>query len=130
MTHHFSPQSLINLNTCDERLINLFLHIIKHVDCTIVEGYRGPVRQNKMVEDGLSRLQYPNGKHNQSPSQAVDAVPYPIDWKDYERFYWFGRYVLGAADTLGLEIRWGGDWDSDMDFKDQTLVDLVHFELQ
>jgi peptidoglycan L-alanyl-D-glutamate endopeptidase CwlK len=99
------------------------------VDCSIIEGYRGPVRQNKMVEDGLSRLHYPNGKHNQTPSLAVDAAPYPIDWNDNEKFYWFGGYVLGAADSLGLEIRWGGDWDSDMDFKDQTLVDLVHFEI-
>jgi hypothetical protein len=82
-----------------------------------------------MVEDGLSRLQYPNGKHNVTPSLAADVAPYPIDWEDYERFYWFGGYVIGAADSLGLAIRWGGDWDSDMDFKDQTLVDLIHFEI-
>jgi peptidoglycan L-alanyl-D-glutamate endopeptidase CwlK len=48
----------------------------------------------------------------------VDVAPYPIDWEDYEKFYWFGGY-----------IRWGGDWDGDGDFKDQTLVDLVHWEI-
>jgi hypothetical protein len=59
----------------------------------------------------------------------VDVAPYPIRWEDYEKFYWFGGYVKGVADSLGLEIRWGGDWDGDGDFKDQTLVDLVHWEI-
>ena len=29
----------------------------------------------------------------------------------------------------GVEIRWGGDWDSDTQVKDNKFDDLVHFEL-
>ena len=42
----------------------------------------------------------------------------------------FAGYVQGVAEQLGIKIRWGGDWDSDFDFKDQTFNDLVHFELR
>ena len=74
-------------------------------------------------------MQYPNGKHNQKPSLAIDVSPYPINWRDTKRFYYFAGVVKAAAYSLGLNIRWGGDWDSDNDFNDQTFMDLVHFEL-
>lgn len=45
------------------------------------------------------------------------------------RWYYMGGYVAGVADQLGTPVRWGGDWDGDEDFSDQTFDDLVHFEL-
>ena len=125
---HFSQTSITNLSSCDGRLVQLFLRVVKNVDCTIIEGYRSKEKQATLLRQGLTRLQH--SKHNQVPSHAVDVAPYPIDWEDYEKFYWFGGYVKGIADSLGLEIRWGGDWDGDGDFHDQTLVDLVHFEIE
>ena len=41
----------------------------------------------------------------------------------------FGSFVRGVAYKMGVEIRWGGDWDGDFDLKDQTFMDLVHFEI-
>lgn len=45
------------------------------------------------------------------------------------RFYYLGALVRKTAEVLNITIRWGGDWDSDTDFFDQTFNDLVHFEL-
>jgi hypothetical protein len=30
---------------------------------------------------------------------------------------------------MEVKLRWGGDWDSDKDTKDQNFNDLPHFEL-
>ena len=61
---------------------------------------------------------------------AVDVTPYPVDFDNTDRHYYFCGYVLAVAKQLGLDIRWGGDWDSDRETKDQTFNDLVHFELK
>lgn len=125
----FSRKSRENLNTCDERLQRLFNEIIKHWDCTILEGHRGKEEQQAAYEDGKSQIQWPNGKHNKYPSRAVDVAPYPIDWQNTRRFDAFSGYVLGVARMMGIPIRWGGDWDGDRDLDDQSFNDLVHFEI-
>jgi hypothetical protein len=61
---------------------------------------------------------------------AVDVAPYPVDWNDKERFYYFAGFVKGVASSLGISIRWGGDWNSDNNLKNQTFFDLPHFELK
>ena len=48
--------------------------------------------------------------------------------KNLARFYFFGGFVLGLAVSLGIKIRWGGDWDSDREILDQNFDDLPHFE--
>ena len=60
---------------------------------------------------------------------GIDVAPCPIQWNNSKRFYHFAGYVKGVADSLGIKICWGGDWDKDNDFDDQTFNDLVHFEL-
>lgn len=126
----FSKKSKAKLNTCDKRLIELFNKVVKKFDCTIIEGHRSKDRQNKLFDEGKSKLQYPNGKHNATPSMAVDVAPYPIDWNDRERFTYFAGYVLGIAYQMGLKIRWGGDWDMDTQVKDNNFDDLPHFEIK
>ena len=78
---------------------------------------------------GKSQLEYPKSRHNLVPSMAVDVCPYPIDWNDRERFSYFAGYVRGVAAGMGIDIRWGGDWDSDGEVKDNSFDDLPHFEL-
>ena len=129
MMPRFSSRSINRLKTCDARLQELFYQVVKHFDCTILEGHRGKERQDKAYADGKSKVQYPDGKHNQFPSVAVDVAPYPIDWSDRDRFHYFGGFVLGVAKQMGMNIRWGGDWDSDGDYEDETWRDGPHFEL-
>ena len=126
----FSTRSKSRLHTCDERLVDLFNEVVKGFDCTIIEGHRGKKAQNEAFNKGNSKVRFPNGKHNQSPSVAVDVAPYPIDWSDRDRFHYFSGYVLGIASQMGLKIRWGGDWDMDTKTKDNKFDDLVHFEIK
>jgi len=124
----FSGQSKGRLLTCTQRLQDLFNEVVKHWDCTIVEGHRDQKRQYALYQRGRSRTL--NSKHLRWPSLAVDAAPYPIDWDDTNRFYAFGGFVLGVASQMDIPIRWGGDWDSDRQVKDQSFNDLAHFEIR
>ena len=126
----FGKRSISRLKTCDQKLQELFYEVVKHFDCSIIEGHRGEERQNKAFADGNSKVKYPNGKHNQNPSIAVDVAPYPIDWSDRDRFHYFGGFVLGVAKEMGMNIRWGGDWNQDTHTKDNKFDDLVHFEIK
>ena len=113
----------------------VFNEVIKHRDCTILEGHRSNERQEELFRTGKSKLRAGESKHNATPSRAVDAVPYPIDWNDRERIVLFAGYVLGVADALYNQgkivhqLRWGGDWDRDGQTKDTTFFDGPHFEL-
>jgi len=125
----FSDQSLANLSTCEYVLQRLFLAIVLHFDCTILDGHRGKLLQNEYFETGRSRKMWPDSNHNARPSKAVDAAPYPINWEDTDRFYYFAGYVMSWARGLFIPIRWGGDWNSDTEVADSTFDDLCHFEL-
>ncbi len=124
----FSKSSLEKLSTCHPNLQKLFHEVIKNYDCTIIEGYRSEQDQLKAFKEGKSKIKS-DGKHNQTPSLALDAAPAPINWNDKEKFYHFAGYVKATADQLGIKIRCGADWDGDNDLKDQKFFDLPHFEL-
>ena len=131
---HFSAKSIAELKTCHFKLRMLFYEVIKHYDCSIIQGHRGQQEQDEYFRIGFSKLKFPKGKHNKILSLAVDAGPYNpyirgIDWNDRDSFYHFAGFVRGVAAQMGFNIRWGGDWDSDKDLHDQTFMDLVHFEL-
>jgi peptidoglycan L-alanyl-D-glutamate endopeptidase CwlK len=130
----YGPGSKKRLKTVHPLLRLVFETVVKDVDNTITEGERGEQKQNEYFATGRSKLKYPKSNHNKKPGQqyvrALDAAPWPIDWTDRERFYFFAGAVKATASMLGIKIRWGGDWDGDNDFKDQTFDDLMHFELQ
>jgi len=146
----YSQRSLNNLNSCDQRLQELFFQIVTSFDCTIIEGHRGEKRQNEMFNTGKSKVRWPDSKHNRSPSLAVDVAPYiagrgipwpkkPTDWnnqyerdaymKDFNEFYYFVGFVMATANSLDISIRSGIDWDRDHDVTDQSFLDAPHFEL-
>lgn len=131
----FGRTSTDRLSTCHEDLIVLFDEVVKHFDCKITCGHRNKEAQDKAFAEGRSKLRWPQSKHNQGPSMAVDVVPFPIDWHDLKRFYLFGGYVLATArflydiGAISHLVRWGGDWDLDTEVGDQKFNDLPHFEL-
>ena len=126
----FGRKSKENLNTCDSRLQKIFNEVIKHVDCSVLEGHRSKDRQNKLYEEGKTKVKYPDGRHNRQPSSAVDVTPYPVDWKDRERQTLFAGFVIGVASQMGINLRWGGDWDQDFQVVDNRFDDFPHFELK
>ena len=125
----FSKSSQDKLDTCHPDLQRLFTKIIEKYDCTILCGHRNKEDQDQAVAEGKSKVAWPNSKHNTVPSNAIDAAPFPLDWKDTSRFYHFAGYVLGIADFLGIKIRYGGDWNGNLQFRDEKFQDLPHFEL-
>ena len=125
-------RSLEKLYTCTPAIQEVFLEVDRREKFRfkVSEGHRTIERQEELYELGRSKVKH--GKHNESPSQATDIIPLQangtIDWNDRELFTFFAGYVLGVADSMGVTLRWGGDWDSDKDLKDNNFDDLVHFE--
>jgi len=126
----FGRKSLKNLSTCDERLQEVFNEVIKTVDCSVLEGHRSKDRQNSLYAEGKTKLRYPNGRHNEYPSRAVDVVPFPINWDDRERFHLFAGFVIGIAKSMGINLRWGGDWNQNWEVDDNKFDDFPHFEIK
>jgi len=152
VSYQFNQSSLSNLSTCHRTLQNLFNEVILKADCSIICGHRGEIEQNKAYESGRSKIKFPHGKHNSVPSLASDVYPYPYDWEagewtfndvfaegnldkmrrvmnNLKKFYYFAGIVRGIAWELGINVRWGGDWDSDNDLTDQNFNDLPHWEI-
>ena len=126
----FGKTSKEKLATCHEDLQKVFNEVIKKVDCSVLEGHRSEERQNKLYKEGKTKVRYPEGRHNASPSRAVDVVPYPVDWNDRERFHLFSGFVLGVAYRMGINLRWGGDWNMNFEVDDNKFDDFPHFELR
>lgn len=126
----FSKRSKENLRTAHPTLQEICRRAIKIVDFAVIAGHRSKEVQDQLFEEGKSKLQFPDSKHNTFPSLAVDVVPYPVDWEDQRRFYYLAGVFQTIAHDLGVDIRHGGDWDEDDIFKDQKFYDLPHFELK
>lgn len=129
--YKLSERSQRNLSTCDIKLQRVIIKAIKLgiVDFTVIQGYRGEAEQNKAHAEGKSNARYGQSKHNLKPSQAVDIVPYPLDWEDTNRFSLLAGVILAVSKAEGVDIRWGGDWDRDGNLADNKFNDLPHFEL-
>lgn len=123
----FGPKSKAELATCHVDLQRLFNRVNELWPCTVLSGRRTPEQQAEKVRSGASKTM--NSRHVSDPSMAADVTPDPLDWDDTARFYYFGGFVLGIAASMNIDIRWGGDWDGDMQVKDNNFNDLVHFEL-
>lgn len=125
----FSNRSLLVLEGCDVRLQQICHKVINIYDFTVLEGHRDQLTQEKYFKQGVTKLPWPKSKHNQCPSLAVDIAPYPIDWENHQAFYFLAGLMFAAANNMDIPLRWGGDWNRNFQFKDQSFTDLPHFEL-
>lgn len=121
----FGRRSREALASCDTRIIRVLERALKEVpeelDFSVLQGHRGKQEQNAAYQRGDSKLKWPESNHNKYPSEAVDVVPYPVDWNDINRFYRVAAYIYQAAIKEGVPIRWGGLW--------KTFKDYPHWEL-
>ena len=62
----FGKRSKERLSSCHEDLQDLFNEVIKHVDCSVLEGHRSAERQDKLFDEGKTKVKYPKGRHNAS----------------------------------------------------------------
>lgn len=130
----FGAASEEQLATCHPDLVKVLREAIKYFDFKVQEGFRNQADQHKAFLNGASKLDWPNGNHNKSPSHAADCYPYPVDFsentKNLQRFCVMAGVIHTVAQQLGIKIRWGGDWNQNWDMRDEPdFRDLPHIEL-
>ena len=134
MRYYFGRKSKERLETVDRRLSYILNKTLKSglIDVSVLQGERYEDEQNDLFEKGLSKLKFPESKHNSKPSLAIDAAPY-LNGKvsyNYNHCCFLAGIILGTAKQFGYEIRWGGNWDMDGEpITDQDFQDLLHYEL-
>ena len=146
----FSIRSRRRLGSCHPDIQRVFNKVVQTVDCSILEGHRRKKRQDALFAAERSKVEWPKSKHNKEPSNAVDAVPWPINWSfenelikaalagdeksileimhSIQRWSMFIGYVLGVAEEMGIILVSGADWDRDFDLTDQNFDDWPHFQ--
>lgn len=157
----FSNSSLSKLETVHPDLQTVFCEVINHFDCTVVYGRRlaeeqfelfkkGRRKNNKgdwiiweadsskvvTFKDGFKKKSRHQPKADERLSDAVDVVPYPIEWNNTNRMLYFIGFVLGTARMLKAQgkithdIISGVDWDNDTILKDHSFSDYPHFQIK
>ena len=126
----FGKKSKERLKGVDTKLVNVLNELIKIMDCTIIEGVRSEEKQQEYFKKGKSKIDGITKKGMHQLGKAIDLAPYPIDWNDRDRFHYMGGMIRGIAKQLNVNVRWGGDWDSDGQTKDNSFDDLVHVEVR
>lgn len=132
------------LALCHPDLQMVFEKAIEFVDFAVICGYRNRADQDRAFAIHKSEKKWPNSKHNKMVKRLVDgtlqmvpeSVAVDIGAREDSKITWDMKYyyhIAGAikviAQILKVDIRWGGDWDSDGNMNDQTFNDLGHFEL-
>lgn len=135
----FDHDSANKIQSCDDRLIDIFKEIIKIYDFKVVCGYRREEDQNAAYKAGTSKEPWPKSKHNTLPSLAIDILPRcleidgKIDWRDEKAFAKacgeIAELVFTEADKQKVHIRWGGDFRMDGSKTTTDSWDKMHFEL-
>lgn len=118
-------------------------------DVMVLEGARSVARQQRLFQQGRNKrnrswqiddwdavltcydgLDNP-GKHVGDPAQAVTLAPWPLGLEDRDRFLVMAGVVLAAASSLGISVRWGGEWlDAETQERPEIVFfDLAHFQL-
>lgn len=92
-----------------------------------------PARYTKPGAAKVTWLSNPyNSKHRknaQGVGEAIDLLPAPYDWKDTKPFDLVAKAMFAAAKELGVDIRWGADWDEDGKPREKGETDSPHFEM-
>lgn len=128
-----NESSLKKLNTCHEKIIFLAVEVNKEFPIQCICGERNELDQLKAYESGMSRVKWPNSKHNvnkeagREKSHAGDFVPDPdrnpktLDWGDIKSFEEMCKVFEKVAKKHNIKIRLGRDFR----FKDFPHIELV-----
>lgn len=146
--YKFSKTSLSRLETCEEDLQRVARLAISRsdIDFGIAQGSRAVAQQKQYYLEGKSKVNpdaYSDevlplkGKHIVNElypkSGAFDIYAYYNGKAQYDTpsLCYIGGVIMSCAKELGVEIRWGANWDMDgIIITDQSFQDLPHFELR
>jgi hypothetical protein len=144
MPEFTSERSIQVLSELDERLQRVCEVAIRKIDFSLIDGVRTVEQQKALFADGKSKIDgvFTKSKHQPreiygpvhpdmpGPSGAFDFIPAPFtQWSDIKLFTAYAYYFIGLGDSLGIELRWGGDWDKDFRWRTDAFNDLPHIEL-
>jgi peptidoglycan L-alanyl-D-glutamate endopeptidase CwlK len=140
----FSEISKKRLSTCHEDLQLICHNAINDVDFSVLCGHRSVKEQFDLFTKGRKLIngvwqvadrkkivtnldgKTKKSKHNEYPSMAVDIAPWPIDWKNEQRFFVLANRMeaisnfLYNTDKTKHRLFWGGNWN---------MRDYPHFQL-
>jgi peptidoglycan L-alanyl-D-glutamate endopeptidase CwlK len=132
MKRKFSPIELERFSTLHILLQEIVIEANRIIPIFIIEGHRGEAAQNKAFDTGKSKVKWPNGKHNTTPSKAVDIGPIVngnIPWNNMQQFAYMNGIIRGIAFSMGVKIRQGIDFNMNGVVTDDKFNDAVHIEL-
>lgn len=117
------------------KLINVALLAIRRtpIDFGIawMGGLRTPEEQNQLFKDGFSKC---DGYEILSKHQTGDALDLNVFVgskliENKEMLCVVAGVMFACASELNVKIRWGLDWNSNADIRDNKYNDQYHFEL-
>lgn len=135
------PESMTKLQTCHQQIQDAVILCAEYwpgkikVTC----GHRGAAEQVKLLAEKRTKVPWPQSKHNVFPSMAVDlAIVEPdgtIKWgtkedPEIQEWTFFAGFFMCCLRHCGINARWGGDWDGDLDMDDNSFNDFPHFEIK
>lgn len=115
MSYQFSQRSLDRMKSLHPDIVQVMKLAISRspVDFTVLEGLRSVERQKHLVATGASTTM--NSRH--LTGHAIDIAPLDngvVSW-DWPLYHKLAPVIKEAAEELGVDLEWGGDWTS---FKD------------
>ena len=121
MTYKLGRRSLQRLGGVNNDLVAIVKRAIaiSDIDFTVLEGMRTLDRQKKLFASGASTTL--NSRH--LTGHAVDLgawVDGTVSWH-WPHYHKIADAMKQAAEELGIELEWGGDWKS--------FPDGPHFQL-
>ena len=120
----FGKTSKQKLSTCHEDLQRVINRAMSYqlMDFSVIDGKRTAEEQYAIYKTGNSFADgYEKLSRHQS-GEAVDVVPYPVDWYNTKDFYKLASIIFMAAMEENVQLEWGGFW--------KTFKDMPHFELK
>ncbi len=112
----FGRTSTKQLDTVEPELRRVLERAIEIVDFSVIEGRRTIETQIGYLRKGVNPW-------------PLETDPPEVREKKKHRFYFLQGILYAIARAEGIDVRLGVDWDSDLDFFDQSFDDLGHIEL-
>jgi peptidoglycan L-alanyl-D-glutamate endopeptidase CwlK len=135
MNFKLSERSLERAKDVNPKLINLILLAIRRTPIDFGVAWMGGKRtaeeQNQLFKEGYSQC---DGYEKLSKHQSGDAIDLNIFVgsklvENKEMLCVVAGVMFSCATELGIDLRWGGNWDKDGDIRDNKFNDMYHFEI-
>lgn len=106
------------------------------VDCanrTQPEQHAAFVKNNSKIDWPEGEPAPPNAKHCKLPSEAIDVrlkgCGFTDKPKDLLAAGFLAGVYLAAGRSIGVQLRWGADWNMNGMVSDENFVDAYHLEV-